>query len=275
VGEERQFELSRADGARALAVGALVIAGVGAADLLFGGDPGPRPIIWAAWSCSYLAASWAALKVPDRAVRAVGVASSLVAVAAMLGLAASGQGIHSPLFLIMPMVPLLTALVSSGDLVNPVLQGLLVTAGGAVIMRQEARPWGEVAVWAVGSLVATAFALGGARRARERQVALVRALAERAEAQAKLAEAERHRGDAERWVTAGHLADQVAHDVNSPLAALRANLRFVREELPGADAEVLRAVADGEEAIEEIRAAVSALKVRTLPPPSRRQGTGG
>jgi len=274
VGEERQLELGRAEGARALAVGALVIAGVGAADLLLGSDPGPRPLIWAAWSSSYLAASWTTRRVAERAVPAVGVAASLGAVVAMLGLAASGQGIHSPLFLIMPMVPLLTALVSYGDVVNPAVQGLLVTAGGAAIMRFEARPWGEVAIWGVGSVVATAFALGGARRARQRQVALVRALAERAEAQAKLAEAERRRGDAERWVTAGHLADQVAHDVNSPLAALRANLKFVREELPGADPEILRAVADGEEAIEEIRAAVSALKVRTLPPPSRRRETG-
>jgi signal transduction histidine kinase len=195
-----------------------------------------------------------------------------VAVAAVLALAVLGGGSRSPLFLILPMVPLMSALVGPGDILMPALQGLVAVGGGAAALRLEARPWNEVAVWAGTAAAATAFALGSARRARRRQEAHVEALEARAHAQERLAEAERRRGEAERWVAAGHLADQVAHDVNSPLASLRSNLRYVKEELDGADPEVLQALADGEAAIEEIRAAVSSLRVRSLPPGRRGAG---
>jgi signal transduction histidine kinase len=175
------------------------------------------------------------------------------------------------------MIPLLAALASNGGTLAPALQGIAAVGGGAFLLRHEARPWGEVAIWVTTNAAGTAYALAAAWRARRRQEAHVRLLAERAAAQAMLAEAERRRGEAERWVTAGHMADQVAHDVNSPLASLRANLAFAREELAlsGADPEVLQALRDGEEAIEEIRGAVSSLKVRTLPPGERKVAAGG
>ncbi len=255
----------RREKASALFVGALVIGAVGLADVALGPEGRARAWVWAAWSGFYLLAAPAARRAPDRWLFPIGASTSLVAVAAMLAICAVGEGAHSALFLFVPMVPLLTAITAHGDLAFPALQGVMAVAGGVVLLRTDQRGWGEVAVWAGATVAATAFALYFLRRASQRQAALVAALRERAEVQAQLAEAERRRSELERWVEAGHLADQVAHDVNSPLAALRSNLRFVREELDGADPELLRAVTDGEEAIEEIRASVSSLRVRIQP----------
>ena len=266
--EVAAFGLER--GSKVLAQGAAIIAGVGLADWLANDGGAARASVWGAWAASYLVAAAAARRASPARARAIGAATSAVAVGAVLLLCALGDGASSTLFLLLPMVPLLSALAVPGEPHFPSLQGVAVVVGGAVLLRADGRGWGEVGVWAGAAGAATAYALHLAWRARQRQQELLRALAERAEALERLAEAERRRGEVERWAAAGHLADRVAHDVNSPLASLRANLKFVREELPGGDAELLRAVADGEEAIEEIREAVSSLKVRTLPPPARR-----
>jgi signal transduction histidine kinase len=265
VGATTEQHFDRVEKPRALALGALLLAVVGAADVALGAGGRDRAPVWGAWAALYLLASIAARRVPDRWLRPLGAATSMIAVAALLALCAMGEGAHSTLFLFVPMVPLLSALTAQGDLLLPALQGVMAVAGGVVLLHADRRGWGELAVWAGATVASTAFALLFLRRAEQRQAALVAALRERAEVQAQLADAERRRSELERWVEAGHLADQVAHDVNSPLAALRSNLRFVREELGGADPEILRAVTDGEEAIEEIRASVSSLRVRIQP----------
>jgi C4-dicarboxylate-specific signal transduction histidine kinase len=86
---------------------------------------------------------------------------------------------------------------------------------------------------------------------------------ERADALARLAEAERARSAIERWAAMGQVADQVAHDVNSPLGALRSSLAYAREEILGGRPEgALEALEDGTACVERIRVIVAELGPR-------------
>jgi len=224
---------------------------------------GLRTVVWCAFLASYTVLAFLTDRISPRADLLLGATGGIVAVLAVIALSSLSGGSGSLFFLMLPIVPLMSGLVAPGDLVDQGLQGTLAVAGGAVLLAQEGAPASRIAVWVALVVATVAFALLSGERLRRRLLAFLRIERERSAALGRLAEAERARADAERWAAAGQVADQVAHDVNSPLGALRSSLRFAREELQaGHQAGAVEAIDDSAACVERIHAIVSGLSQR-------------
>jgi len=254
--------IDRTDRRRALLTGTLAVALVGLVDVL--GSPGGarRLPLWAAWAAGFLALLPLQTRGPAWVAVASGGLASVGSMLTLLAMSWSSGGSHSIFFLILMMVPLMAALIATSDTVDPFLQGVVGLAGGGVLMRLEDRPWSEVLPWATLAGIAIGFALLASLRARRRQDALLRAEQARADALVRLAAAEKARAQAERWVALGQLADEVAHDVNSPLASIRSNLTFLEEELGPGPADAAGAIRDAVDCAERIRVIIARLQAR-------------
>ena len=139
------------------------------------------------------------------------------------------------------------------------LAGASAIGGQVAIHLHEAQPpavvaYGAMTTLAIGALAVLAATLG--RQHQRRELARER---ERREALEALAASERHRLRAERLAELGRLAATVAHELNSPLAVVLANLAWLQRD-PGLrrdePAEVLR---DALESAGQIRAAIARL----------------
>jgi signal transduction histidine kinase len=224
---------------------------------------GARSLVWAGWIAAYLALALLTDRISHPADVAFGVLGGMVATTALLALAVTSGGSRSIYFVVLPMLPLLSGLVAPGNLVDPAIQGGGAVVGGAVVLAHDGAPAGQVVGWIAVVSLAVGFALAANGVLRRRQAAFLQLESDRAEALARLAEAERARTDAERWAAAGQVADQVAHDVNSPLGALRSSLHFAREEVgAGRTAEALEAIEDCAACVERIHGIVSDLSHR-------------
>jgi signal transduction histidine kinase len=107
------------------------------------------------------------------------------------------------------------------------LTGVLCVVGGAAIRGSEGQPWWQIVSWLNLSIVMTVLATWGtvaARRVWRVEVAAARARTEAAE---RLAESERQRAETEGLAEVGRLASQVAHELNSPLAVVKANIQWL------------------------------------------------
>jgi len=228
---------------------------VGLVDVL--GSPGgvARLSLWLGWGGSFLVLFPFQTRGPPWAAVVSGALAGVVSMLVLLAMSWMSGGSHSVFFLIVMMIPLMSALVASSDTADPVIQGIIGLVGGGAIMRTEGRPWSEVLPWATLAGIATAFALFASLRARRRLQALL--LSE----QARVAALERLAA-AERWAALGQLADRVAHDVNSPLASIRSNLSFLARELRREDGEVQGAIEDGLACSDRIRTSIATLQAR-------------
>jgi len=256
----------RAERGRALLAGTGAVLLVGVVDLLTSPAGAARFPLWIGWAACFLTMIPLQRWGPAWLSPASGALAGVWSMLTLLAMSWVSGGSHSIYFLILMMVPLMTALVMSSSTGDPVLQGLIGLVGGGALMRAEGRPWFEVLPWATLAGIATAFALGASIRARRRQEAFVRSQQERASAIEQLAAAEKARAEIEQWAALGRLADRVAHDVNSPLASIRSNLCFLREEAGGGE-EVARAVQDGVDCADRIRAIIAGLQSRLRSPP--------
>jgi len=265
--------LGGADRRRAL-LSALPVVGVVALVDTFGSGTGPRAAIWGALAGSYVVLAFLTDRISPRADLVLGALGGVVAVAAVVALSAVSGGSGSLFFLMLPIVPLMSGLVAPGDLLDQGLQGILAVAGGATLLAREGAPLSRIALWVALVVATVAFALVSGERIRRRQLAFLRMERERSATLERLAEAERARADAERWAAAGQVADQVAHDVNSPLGALRSSLRFAREELQaGHHTGAVEAIDDSAACVERIHAIVAGLSQR-IGRPSGAAGRG-
>jgi signal transduction histidine kinase len=139
----------------------------------------------------------------------------------------------SPYVLLVPTLPLLAAFVYPEESGSAVASGVACTLGIGVYVLMGKGSVEQAAGWAgmVGS--STFFGLVGSGQYRKTAAALNEARVERArrEALEKLAVAELQRVQSERLATVGRLAASVMHEVNNPLAFVRANLNFIQTEV--------------------------------------------
>jgi signal transduction histidine kinase len=249
--------------AQLVAAGAITLAAV--ADLFAYGLAPERLAIWCGLVLAFLLAAAFMVRGPEWTGHALGLATLVAALLALIALAGLTGGTTSPYFLLLPTIPLLVVTVVPEDTLISALGGLLVFAGGLWLMRGAGRPVGDLVTWGFLLLVVVFFSLASSLRQRARRERTVAAELERIRTLEQLAESERARVMAERWAAIGLLADGVAHDVNSPLGSLRSNLSFAREELAaGRTVELDEALHDAQEGVERIREIVASLRAFSL-----------
>jgi His Kinase A (phospho-acceptor) domain len=269
AGATHPLSIDRAERRRVLMVATLVVCVVGAVDVLAHHGEGARLEIWSGWALFYAFSAWVIVKGPTWVAVVFGLATALAAVTAMLSLARIGGGSRSPLFLLVSIVPLLSAVVVPEDVLDSAMSGLFVLVGGVMLLVAEGQPMTEVALWASMTATVLGLAMVASVRHRRRQEATLARELERASMLERLAQSERAREVAERWATIGRVADAVAHDVNSPLGSLRSNLAFAREELmEGRTLELDEALRDGQESAERIKEIVTSLQAFSRSDPS-------
>jgi signal transduction histidine kinase len=169
---------------------------------------------------------------------AMGVAAGVVSAASLtLDVHLTG-GSYSPLFWAFYVLPLVMAVFVPGQRL-PVLVIIVMILGGMVLVGVLVDAPARLIISQVMGFILTAVTSAyGAQTYRWLLEAESRAHRARLEAVEQLAEserrrvhAERNRAEIERLAVVGQLASGVAHEVNNPLAFVKANLRFLEEEL--------------------------------------------
>jgi signal transduction histidine kinase len=250
----------RADRQRAQLQAMAAITVVGLVDLAVSGGL-ERLTIWAGWLALFGLSAAVITRGPAVVAVVCGAATALGSVIAFFALILLGGGPASPYFLVVTVVPLLMAVAAPSDLLDAGLVGVTVLVGGTWVQVRFGRSLADVARWDAMVVVTTAFALVAAVRHRRQQARQLEDQVRQAGMLERLAAAERASALAERWATIGRVADAVAHDVNSPLGALRSNLGYAREELAaGRLEEIDDALVDSQGGVERIREIVASLQ---------------
>jgi signal transduction histidine kinase len=247
---------------RTVLLGAALIASCYPIDLVMGYG---GAVLWqrAAWVAIAIAS--AGLQRPDRpdlayaGVHLASLASGLFVVA-IVATSGGTQSIYASMLLVLPFA----VLVSVGDLAAAALvSGGTCALGGAAIRHAEGQPPTVIAAWLVLSGILTFLAAWGVVATRRNWLDELEAERGRARALEELAESERRRAEAERLAHVGKLAAEVAHEVNNPLAVVKANVAWLADaHQPGVDPDERRSVAaDAAENVERISDIV--LRLRT------------
>lgn len=181
--------------------------------------------------------------------------------------------IGNPMYGWLVAMPLMTVLVAQWRVLMTALGSVVAVACTMVLIVHSGGSTHTIATWCLvvaGTSVSAIFFSYTLRNFRIHQRESSR---RRAQAEAKLAESEKHRIAAERLATMGRLASGVAHEINNPLSVVSANLACLEADLherrlPQHETEaVLRDMRDG---LERIRNTVSRLAAFTRP-----SGSGG
>ncbi len=174
-----------------------------------------------------------------------------------------GGGAQSPHLPLVLAVPLGAAVLQQGNLAAVLTCSGMVTLGSGVLAVAHDGSDGLITVFAYTLVVSalSAYAAWSFRRARHKELA---ELGARELALERVSELERERAQSERLATVGRLAAGVAHEINNPLAYVRANLSWLREELAARgleDAEMEEVLRDSEQGCVRMGEIVSALKL--------------
>jgi len=250
----------------ALLLGSGVLAFVATVDQAVSGL-GARTPIWVGWIVLFLVAAWIVGHSRGRAGTIAGVLAGVGSVAALTALAWITGEAASPFLHFLIVIPLLSAIAAPGELRDPSVLGAAVILAGAALLVHGGAPGVDLVLWVAITSAAVVFALLAGELERRRQSRILQLERERADALARLAELERARaaGDRamERWAAIGQVAEQVAHDVNSPLGALRSSIAYAGAEIEAGRPEVaVEALRDAAECAERIRLIVAELRVR-------------
>ncbi|HEX8697612.1 MAG TPA: ATP-binding protein [Myxococcaceae bacterium] len=189
--------------------------------------------------------------------------SSLADTLFFLGLIHLTGAAGSPYFPLLFSAPLLLSQVYPTHLVSNLLGGAVAGVGALLMLLDAGRSWVDALFWCFLCVGSAALGLYVARQSRRVIAAEERASAEQARREAieRIAMTEYARARAEKLATLGRLAANVLHELNNPLAFVRANLQFLRQELralPQQDIqplqEALEETATGVERIQQIAA---------------------
>jgi len=256
-----ETEHDRSERVRAMTIAWPLIGVVGALDLLHR-PTWPTAAVWASWCAVQAAFATAARRGGIDRARIVGTISSVLPSLALGGLTALTDGIFAlVLFVTLAAVPFIDFVFTMPDLGGIVLAGAVGLAVGWPLLPRffggfAAGGW----AWALGVVTVTAFTAAQAHARRARRAAEMRAERERAEAIEALAESRLARVDVEALQSLGVLADEVSHEVNSPLAAVKASIEYARAVLPGGSEDAGEALRDGLLGVERIRLIVARLQ---------------
>jgi signal transduction histidine kinase len=168
--------------------------------------------------------------------------------------------VHSALFASLPVLPVAALVFTQDDQVAVQLATALNGVAMIASLLHEPLSWRERVQWlsfAAGMAVVALYGAGLYRRRREAERESERA---RIEALEKLAASERSRAESGRLALVGQLAAGVAHEINNPLAYVKANLSFLDEQLTALPQELREALGDAREGVTRIAEIVRDLR---------------
>jgi signal transduction histidine kinase len=215
----------------------VLVASLGMHPLLFDGLNVPVAWVECAWAAAFVLLG-VLVGAGRISLQVMGVAAGVVsAVCLSLDVYLSG-GVQSPFFWAFYVIPLVMAVFVPNQRL-PVFVVIVLTLGGMVTIGVlDQAPVRLIISQAMGfSLTGVVSAYGAQTYRRlleaehEAHRARLRALEQLAESEQRRVHAERNRAEIERMAIVGQLASGVAHEVNNPLAFVKANLRFLEEEL--------------------------------------------
>lgn len=234
--------------------------------LVLGYASGAALAIRLAWALALVASGLLWDDSSERKVRLHVALQGVTATVAFTGLVLVTGGAEGLYFNLFPCLPLLLALMYPEDPIAAMLSGALSTVGVVAVLLAGGHPLSEAVVWASTVAVCLGFGLYGSSLFRQAQRARAEALLERSrrEALEQLAILERRRAQSEKLATIGQLAASVVHEINNPVAFIRANLEFLRQEVLShphpAHQELAEAFEDTCTGVERIRLIVSDLR---------------